>query len=99
MYVLRQEINSVRHLDLGELRESLGIFVPGSTQRQTYPTTRLPRQGRVLGLIFAGYVQLASQSPYCVASFKAHILVTFGQICNFGDPNLISFYFYELTPV
>ena len=25
------------------------------------------------------------------------ILVTFGQICNFYDPNLITFYFYELT--
>ena len=25
------------------------------------------------------------------------ILVTFGQICNFRDPNLVTFYFYELT--
>ena len=25
------------------------------------------------------------------------ILVTFGQICNFGNPNLLTFYFYELT--
>ena len=25
------------------------------------------------------------------------ILVTFGQICNFCDPNLDTFYFYELT--
>ena len=25
------------------------------------------------------------------------ILVTFGQICNFCDPNLVTFYFYELT--
>ena len=25
------------------------------------------------------------------------ILVTFGQICNFCDPKLVTFYFYELT--
>ena len=25
------------------------------------------------------------------------ILVTFGQICNFRHPNLVTFYFYELT--
>ena len=25
------------------------------------------------------------------------ILVTFRQICNFGNPNLLTFYFYELT--
>ena len=25
------------------------------------------------------------------------ILVTFGQICNFRNPNLVTFYFYELT--
>ena len=25
------------------------------------------------------------------------IFVTFGQICNFRDPNLVTFYFYELT--
>ena len=25
------------------------------------------------------------------------VLVTFGQICNFHDPNLVTFYFYELT--
>ena len=25
------------------------------------------------------------------------ILVTFEQICNFRDPNLVTFYFYELT--
>ena len=25
------------------------------------------------------------------------MLVTFGQICNFHDPNLLTFYFYELT--
>ena len=25
------------------------------------------------------------------------ILITFGQICNFRDPSLVNFYFYELT--
>ena len=46
-------------------------------------------QGRLLELIFAGYVQLASQSPYpiiihSVANRRPH-LVTFGQMCNFRD--------------
>ena len=44
---------------------------------------------------------LASQSPYhiivySVASYRP-ILVTFVRICNFCDPNLVTFYFYELT--
>ena len=49
--------------------------------------------GGVLGLIFAGCVPLASQSPYpiivvhSVANYTDPILVTFGQICNFRDPN------------
>ena len=48
--------------------------------------------GGLLGLIFAGYVPLASQSPYptrvySVANYRPH-LVTFGQICNFRDPRL-----------
>ena len=25
------------------------------------------------------------------------ILVTFGKICNFRDPNLVTYHFYELT--
>ena len=29
-----------------------------------------------------------------MASFKAHILVTFGQICNFCDPNLASLFLF-----
>ena len=45
------------------------------------------------------------QSPYpiivySVAKYRPHqgpILVTFGQICNFGDLNLVTFYFYELA--
>ena len=57
--------------------------------------------GGVLGLIFAGYVPLGSRQPYLIIVYSVAniepILVTFGQICNFCDPNLISFYFYELT--
>ena len=57
----------------------------------------------VLGLIFAGYVLLASQSPYPIIFYSIlwpiidHMLVTFGQICYFCDPSLVTFYFYELT--
>ena len=52
----------------------------------------------VLGLIFAGYVPMASQSAYpiIVNSLWPIIdltLVTFGQICNFRDPDLVTFYF------
>ena len=59
--------------------------------------------GGVLGLIFAGYVLLASQSPYPIIFYSIlwpiidHMLITFGQICYFRDPNLVTFYFYELT--
>ena len=55
----------------------------------------------VLGLIFAGYVPLASQIPYPIVVYPVAnidpILVTFAQISNFQDPNLVTFYFYELT--
>ena len=45
-----------------------------------------PPPSELLGLIFAGYVLLASQGPY--PPIVHPILVTFGQICNFCDPNL-----------
>ena len=52
----------------------------------------------VLGLIFAGYVPLASQSPYPIIVYSvANYLVTFGQIFNFREPSLVAFNFYELT--
>ena len=57
----------------------------------------------VIGLVFAGYVLLASQSPYPIIFYSIlwpiidHMLTTFGQICYFRDPNLVTFYFYELT--
>ena len=35
---------------------------------------------------------------YYVANYRPHlIIVTFEQICNFRDPNLVTFYFDELT--
>ena len=46
----------------------------------------------VLGLIFAGYVPLVSQSPYPIMVFSAR------QICNFRDPNLVTFYFLWIDP-
>ena len=29
---------------------------------------------------------------YSVANYRPHLIVTFGQICNFCDPNLVTFY-------
>ena len=59
--------------------------------------------GGGVGLIFAGHVLLAYQSPFLIMVYSLAnviidpILVTFGQICNFRDPNSVTFYFYELT--
>ena len=52
----------------------------------------------VLGLIFAGYVPMASQSAYTIIVNSLWpiidlTLVTFGQICNFRDPDLVTFSF------
>ena len=51
---------------------------------------------------FLGYVPLASQSSYpIIVYFKANytpILVTFGQISNFQDPNLVTFFFLWIEP-
>ena len=61
-----------------------------------------PRWGRgggggALGLNSAGCVSLASQSPYTIIVYSAPIidpiLVTFGQICSFRNPNLVTSYF------
>ena len=53
--------------------------------------------GEVLGLIFARYVPLASQSPYpiivySVANYRPHLSQCSVQICNFRDANLVTFY-------
>ena len=50
--------------------------------------------GGGLGLMFAGYAPLASQGPYLVIVYS---VANNRQICNFRDPNLVTFYFYELT--
>ena len=57
--------------------------------------------GGVLGLIFAGYVPLASESPYPIkvysgATYGPH-LSHFWANMQFSRTNLVTFYFYELT--
>ena len=57
--------------------------------------------GEVLELIFAGYVPLASQSPYLiivyfVAIYRPHLSYFWANM-YFRDPNLVTFYFYEFT--
>ena len=53
-----------------------------------------------LGLIFAGHVLLASQSPYLIIVYSGAniiidpILVTFGKICNFRDPMQLSHFLF-----
>jgi len=57
--------------------------------------------GGVLGLIFAGYVLLASQSPYPMKNYSVmanyrthlirHILTYKANVINFCDPNLVTF--------
>ena len=37
------------------------------------PRRRRSRPGGLLGSIFAGYVPLASQSPYSVANYRPHL--------------------------
>ena len=60
------------------------------------------RGGVELGLIFAGYVcHWPLRAPNLLQSilwpFIDPILVTFGQICHFRDPSLLTKLFYELT--
>ena len=47
----------------------------------------IPGGGRVFGLLLAGYVSRASRSPYPIID-----PITFKQICNFRDPNSVTFY-------
>ena len=70
-------------------------------EKHSYSPRRNSPGGGVLGLIFAEYVPLASQSPYpiivyLVANYRPHLSL-FWQIGNFRDPNLATFYFYEFT--
>ena len=61
--------------------------------------------GKVLGLIFAGSVLLASQSPYPIyvyflANYKPHLIHFLGK-CNVCDPNLVTLYLciYQINVV
>ena len=52
--------------------------------------------GGLLGLMFAGFMPLASQSPnpfivYFLANYRPHLKSLFWK-CNFRDPNLVTFY-------
>ena len=69
---------------------------------------RRPPPGGLLALIFAGYVPLASHNPYPIIVFSVAnivdpimILVTLGEICNFCDPKLVTFYLciYLINPL
>ena len=70
----------------------LTVVLPTKPRKTTIP-------GGVLGLIFAWYVPLVSQSPSPIIVYSGPILdpilVIFGQIFNFRDPNLVTF--NELT--
>ena len=91
----------------GQLDFILGCLKPNLSRsnfhliyRRFPKQARVPGRGRggwgVLGLIFAGYVPLASQNacPVWLWPIVDPISVTFGQICNFRNPTLDTFYFY-----
>ena len=76
---------------------SCPVSLVGSSKRE-FAEYRL---GGVLGLIFAGYVPLASESPYPIkvysgATYRPH-LSHFWANMQFSRTNLVTFYFYELT--
>ena len=62
-----------------------------------------PRRGGggYLGWFLLGMCRLPLSAPHPLQSILWPIIdpkvVTFGQICNFRDPNLLTFFFYELT--
>ena len=58
----------------------LPIFSPNLAQYGQILLFYVPRGGRgeLLGLIFAGYVLLASQNPYLIIVYSVTILVTLG---------------------
>ena len=57
--------------------------------------------GGHLGKFLLGMCRWSLRAPIPLQSilwpFVDPILVSFGQICHFCDPNLVTFYFYELT--
>ena len=81
------------------LTDTLYVVLPKVLPLSVLFPALVPAGGE-LALIFSGYVPLASQTPYPIIvrwSIIDPILVTFGQIFNFRDPNLVTFCFYELT--
>ena len=67
---------------------------PRILDRRCYKSGALP--GEVLGLVFAGYMLLASQSPYPIivyslAGYRPH-RSHYWEICNIRDPSLVTFY-------
>ena len=58
-------------------------------------------EGGYLGAFGLGMCHWPLRAPTHYSLFLWPIVdpisVTFGQICNFHDPNLVTFYFYELT--
>ena len=80
---------SIRRFSFSVRLPCISLLTAKANERET-----LYGPGRgvgVIGLIFAGYVPLASQSPYLI------IIYSVRQICYFRDPNLVTFYFYELN--
>ena len=80
---------SIRRFSFSVRLPCISLLTAKANERET-----LHGPGRgvgVIGLIFAGYVPLASQSPYLI------IIYSVRQICYFRDPNLVTFYFYELN--
>ena len=66
--------------------------------REVYYIYEPPAEGRgVLGLIFAGYVSLASQNPYpiivCILwpHYRPHLSLWLWEISSFCNPNLVTF--------
>ena len=66
--------------------------------KDTFPRRR---GGGYLGWFLLGMCRLPLSAPHPLQSILWPIIdpkvVTFGQICNFPDPNLVTFFFYELT--
>ena len=49
------------------------------------------------GGTWVNFCRVRSPGRVCAAGLSDPILVTLGQICNFRDANLVTFYFYEWT--
>ena len=88
------------HFDLGWKENSL-IKIdwdPVELSRKTVMISTKPRPPRGVTWVNVGLECAAGLSEplphYSLLLIVEPILVTFGQICNFCDPNLVTFYFY-----